>query len=341
MTHRFSEIDYTKGMLVMSMVFGHVITFLDNGQSSLLNQAQTIINLVSFSGFLFCFGFVHWIAYLQKPHIPWMAVLRTSLKCYLAFVVSGFAGRVLVSGKPAGWDLLIRLGALRDITESSEYLLPFALLSILGAAFAPVIKMSTRNGRNLIISTFAFLISTFLPHNAVYDPFVGLFIGGQGFYFFPIIQYLPLFLLGAYLARWNYQYSVAAAGAATTFIAVIAIVAGLQIANIPISRFPPSAFWIYCSATLVYLFYGLGRLVSANFVPNIIRYYLNAVGQNALYYLLLSNLALFAAKALGKGEALRAWQTLVFYFALMATLFFIHYIVIDLERANRAINRPA
>jgi hypothetical protein len=96
---RNSDLDIMKGLLTAGMVFAHLIEFFA-APSLALETLSVFIDLVSFSGFFFCFGFAVWLAYLDGPAARWRAALRTACKCYVAFVVSGSAFRILVDGQP-------------------------------------------------------------------------------------------------------------------------------------------------------------------------------------------------------------------------------------------------
>ncbi|MEI8235338.1 MAG: heparan-alpha-glucosaminide N-acetyltransferase domain-containing protein [Verrucomicrobiota bacterium] len=336
MGHRYLEIDYTKGILTAGMVFGHVVLILGNGQGRLIRMALLLPCLATYSGFLFCFGFAVWVSYLSKPRMRWASILKTALKCYLAFIASGFAWKTLALGQHAGWKLLLSLCFLRDIPSYSEFLLSFSIIMIAAAVAAPAMELFTRNKTNLATSTLAFLAFTLLPKEAIYDPLVGLFLGGSGFFYFPALPYMPLFLLGVYFARRSHDYDMPAAAIA---LLVVAIYGGLEMARISLRRFPPSAVWILSSAALTYLYYGAGRWIDV-FSPNVVKRYLSAVGQHVLYYLLVSNLILFGAAALGVGGTLRQSQVVIFYLGLMIFLFCIQCLTMDLDKVHRSTPAP-
>ena len=110
--------------------------------------------------------------------------------------------------------------------------------------------------------------------------------------------------------------------------------------EIPLSRFPPSATWILCSMGVFFLYYWFAHIVYAKF-PNAIQKYLNAIGQNVLTYLLLSNLILFTCYPLGLTKTLNTTQTLVFFVFIMGFIFFLQYIVLDLKRTNQTMNQES
>lgn len=337
MKKRSEEIDITKGLLTIGMVLAHAIQLLSSGQSRVLNAMSLGANFVSFSGFMFCFGFASWAAYLSQPRLPWPSILRTSVRCYAAFVISGVAFRILVDSVPPSLELIVRVALIRDIPGYSEFLLSFAVITILGAIFRDAIRRATDRLPSLVLAFAVCLAVTFLPSENRYDPVVGQLIGGQGFAFFPTVPYLPLFLLGVFTARHASHVNTQACVLA---LFAVVVFCGLTALEIPIGRFPPSALWVVCSAGLAYLYYGLSNLVQTYAGPRIKGYFI-AVGQHVLRYLLLSNLAFFGCAPLGLRASFGAVQTEAFFAALMAGIYLTHSIPAKFERDRQSIERAA
>jgi hypothetical protein len=112
---RVAHIDAFKGLLVLGMALAHVIQLLGDGSSKLLEFFSFVTNLVSFSGFLMCFGCVSWSAYLRKPATPRRAILSTACKCYLAFVFSGVAYLGFVAKSQVAFVTFVHVAFLRNI----------------------------------------------------------------------------------------------------------------------------------------------------------------------------------------------------------------------------------
>jgi hypothetical protein len=177
---------------------------------------------------------------------------------------------------------------------------------------------------------------TLLPAKLPYVPLISQLIGGQGFIAYPVIQYLPLFLLGIFQARHSDQFN-ARIYFGLAIAGVLLYIMFIFFGN-PLLRFPPSAGWIVCSAGIFFFYAWFAHLVNAKF-PSLIQKYLNAVGQNVLAYLLLSNVVLFTCYPLGLTKSLNATQTLIFFVLLMGFIFFVQFIVIDLKRTNQSMNQ--
>lgn len=336
MQNRNPEIDVTKGILTIGMVFAHVYQLLGNRQNNILESIDYLINWASFSGFLFCFGFVSWIAYLQKVQLPWNNILRTTFKCYIAFIISGVAYRMLIDSETASLALLFRIAAIRDIPAHSEFLLAFAVVTIFGAIFKKYIHIMTMQWKNLLLSTTICLaLPFFMPSIPDYDPLISLFIGNEKFLVYPIIQYFPIFLFGAFVARNQKWFNMRSYLFFSLFGLGILIAGALL--NMPITRFPPSPVWILSSIGFVFLYRGFAEIIWNKF-PNIFKQYLNVVGQNVLFYLLVSNLIIFVGVRLN--HQLSDLQTLLFFVLLMSFVYIIQLISADFKRVHPILDKP-
>jgi hypothetical protein len=103
---------------------------------------------------------------------------------------------------------------------------------------------------------------------------------------FPILQYFPLYLLGMYAARHNLRPHVliGLAGIAAFYIYDHFVAAA--------SRFPPDVIWIAGSAFFTIAWYAAARFLNR---AELAARLLIPIGQNALFYLLTSNILVFAA----------------------------------------------
>ena len=102
------SLDYFKGFLTIGMILAHIVQFFPGGRA--LSYGSDLIDLTAFSGFLFAFGYVCFLAYMgggREPCAFRKRMLRGFLKTLLAFYVSGIACTVLAEGNTS----------LRAITE--------------------------------------------------------------------------------------------------------------------------------------------------------------------------------------------------------------------------------
>lgn len=326
MGKRHTLIDVTKGVLVVGMVFAHILQLLARKPGGLEFFSQ-LANIVSFSGFFFCFGFAGWLAYWRHEHMRWAAVLRTAFRCYAAFVVSGVAFRLGVNGMSFNGPLIWRILLLRDIPGYSEFLLAFPLALLAASVLRPLLIASTRTPAALALTCAGCLTTTFLSPLPGRDPLVGLWIGGMEFAYFPVIPYAPLFLLGVHAARRRLRCSgremLAALG-----VAIICLLGGKL--WLPTGRFPPSLVWVVGSAAMFHLYLGaLENLTNSSWQR--LKRYLESVGRHVLMYLVCSNLVIFLLCGLGFGKTLSSIQTVL---ALLGVML----VCLGVQRASALIN---
>ena len=85
-------------LLTLGMLCGHgiqILAYIDAPASPIRN----FINLVSFTGFCFCFGYVVNLAYYRKTEKYLVRGLRTVFRCYIAYIISGYSFVVIMQGK--------------------------------------------------------------------------------------------------------------------------------------------------------------------------------------------------------------------------------------------------
>lgn len=239
---RFIQIDYMKGILNIGMIFAHTVQFFSKKNDFYL--ISELMNLVCFSGFLFCFGFVSWSSYFSKSNIPYRSHITVMLKCYLAYVISGVSYCILVSKELLNSTLVYKVISLENVPGYSEFLIAFVLFALLGLLFSGFIKLLTKSTVLILITSIACLLINLILTDIKLDSRLELFIGGRGRSYFPVLQYLPLHLLGIYFSRHSIKPSNALNCLA---LVIISIFLYFEIARIAIVRFPPSVAWIFFS----------------------------------------------------------------------------------------------
>jgi len=84
------SIDIYKGILVVLMIFAHVIQFMAEKNIKILSLISLYVNLTTFSGFLFAFGYVCEIAYFRKELCDVKPkMIKTIVKTLFSFYISG------------------------------------------------------------------------------------------------------------------------------------------------------------------------------------------------------------------------------------------------------------
>jgi len=288
MKRRDEAIDVMKGMLVFGMILSHVSGLLSSYNSFPMKHIWLFTGLITFSGFMFSFGYACQFAYFSKDlKTVSQRMLMTALKPLIAFYISGIYWRAFVD-KDFSLRTVARILILKDIPPFSEFLVSFSLI-ILGSLilFNPIQKLVEHPKRFWFVFALL-LLTTFIPYHWITVSQIGLLVGTDKFPTYPILQYSSVFLLGVYFAkhqilqnRWVFLSSLSG------FIAFI--VFQLQTQQAP-SRFPPSLLWIIASIFLVYLYYLIAKkLTKLQRLTDL----LSTWGKNVLFYLLISNILIF------------------------------------------------
>ncbi|WP_123039583.1 acyltransferase family protein [Cohnella candidum] len=292
---RERAIDLFKGLLVLGMVYCHTLQFFSDQQIYPNGQIWIdLINLITFSGFVFSFGYVSQLAYYNKPFresAPRM--LMTALKTLVAFYVSGTAYRLFIDGRLLEWNNIKPILLLQDMPGWSEFLASFTYLMVVGLVlFVPLKWLAERKWLGFAVAGLL-LLTTFIPYGSIHAMKLGPLIGTRDFASFPVVQYFPYYLIGMLFARyrivWDWRVLAGAVLASAAFLWKWLSSEGHPLPE----RFPPSVWWIVGPALLLYGYYLLARLMERYPKPFMI---FEAMGRNVLWYLVMSNVLIFALK---------------------------------------------
>jgi hypothetical protein len=287
---RAADLDLLKTILVVGMIGAHVIELITRAPAPEAQAFAFYIDLISFSGFMFAFGIgVGLPAGTRKTRTAWSRV-RPVLLLLLATYVSELAFVVLVDRQRLMVPLVIDLLTLTRLFGWSEFLATFFVLYALIAVARPVLVRIGQSPILLIAVSALCLAGTLLVSDAPV-PVLAAIIGTTRFASFPLLAYLPWFLLGIwYGSRPLRLWQVIPAAAAT-----LGFWFYMQRFGAPPSRFPPSALWVIAPAAplLIYLF--VSRAVAAGLrIPRA----LLVPGRHVLSFLVLSNLIIFTTRHL-------------------------------------------
>lgn len=303
---RDKSIDVGRGLLVIMMVYGHVMQFFGDSQIfPVMGTMIDVINLTVFPTFVFYFGATAVLAYLKKPYLAALpGMLRTTLRAYIVFCLSGVGYRVLRENKAFAVGTVRRVMQLTDIPGWSEFLIAFALYGLLMiVGYAVFDYLSRRPAACLFVSALCLGCCFLVPYERI-SVRLSLLIGGREFAYFPVVQYMPYFLAGMLYARGDRRIR-----RGLVIVSVIASLAGVahwHFIGFP-SRFPPSWGWILLPGALVSAVVLLSNAICTlagswlGRIADALCGVLGHFGGASLYYLLGSNLVLFTLA--GKGAA--------------------------------------
>ncbi len=306
--NRDHSLDVFKGLLVVLMTWCHVLQFFGDASLFPLNQSlETAANLLVFPGFVFAFGAAAEYAWYKKPFMQSAPrVITAALKALGAFYLSGLAFRVVREGKPFTWATTRRILLMQDLPGWSEFLAAFFMLALVAMALYFPLNAVRRRPWALAVLGLAALAMCLIPYHQVSHPLLRLLVGTTAYASFPVVQYLPYFLLGVWYARGGRR------GWGLPVIALTMTAAGvLRAAALGVlpNRFPPDYGWVLLPAAglaaLMVLAMGLERLRFGKLSLLEPRRVLVNLGINSLYYLLAGNLVLFTLSGRGTPPQLR------------------------------------
>lgn len=270
-----------KGWLTILMVLSHLTyTF----SIEWISKFNTYVNLTTFSGFLFCFGYVCWKAYIEKERENMAKRIgKGALKSLLAFYICGIG--FYANGTVQNWERVIFLQIIPGMTE---FLFSFCLMYIMVLIFRKRLKkLSWGNG--IVISMISLAATAVFPFESITSPVMGSVFGTTAYCSFPLMAYLVYFITGILLAKygiifdkWLFLLTCSSTG---TFFAFCRIQGTLP------RRFPPTVWWVLGGNLFVYLYYCMFKLIAwkgKSIKPFVF------IGKYTLVFLVVSNLLLFA-----------------------------------------------
>lgn len=180
---RNRNIDIMKILLVIGMIIGHCIQLVGKYSVKTTNISN-LINLITFSGFIFCFGNSVSIAYLNKnKEIVIKKMIKNIIELLIVFYISGIGYEFFIV-KNFSLLKLKKILTLSHIPGYSEFLISFLIFNIFTIIF--------------FITT---LMLTFIPYRFINNVKLGLIIGSDKFVCFPVIQYSGYYILGMYFQK--------------------------------------------------------------------------------------------------------------------------------------------
>jgi len=285
---RAADLDLLKTLLVIAMIGAHVVQLVTLRPRPEANVFAEYANLVSFSGFMFAFGIG---LGLPKPkgrkRTPWQLV-RPSLLLLCAVYASSFGFAMLVDRKPLTMQLAIDVVTMQRLFGWSEFLATFFMLSVVTLVARPALLAIGRNPWLLVGASVACLATTWIRTDAIV-PLLPTLVSHTQFANFPLLPYLPWFLLGI----WYGTHPVRA----WHFVPALAVTGYLywvtwQTGEFP-GRFPPTILWIVGPAAILLGYLAFCRWLAARVT---IAPMLLVPGRHVLSFLVLSNLGLFATR---------------------------------------------
>ena len=221
--------------------------------------------------------------------------------------------------KPAP-EKIFSILVFNHIPLLSEFIIAFALFLVVAILFRRPIAWLLQHPIYFFVLNVFLLACIFLPVQNIQSTYLGLFIGTTQFSAYPVVQYYPLFLLGAYFAFRNIKAHLL--GLAVCLAGIVGVELLLSLWGTP-ARFPPGLGWILYSVPFVFFWYFCSRYSGR--IPYLAPF-LARIGTNSLFFLLVSNLFFLTAPAtLGQNFTLK--YCLILTTVLVASIYFLATII--------------
>ena len=307
---RAADLDLLKTLLVWGMITAHCIQLLAVRPKPPALAISDFINLITFSGFMFAFGLG---VGLSKRDKGWGQRLWPVLLLVLATWISELAFITLVDKQPLTPDLLVSVFTLSRLYGWSEFLASFAVLYLIIAVARPLLVRIATSPLLLCATILLCFGSTWIVVS-LDVPLLATIVGTTNFASFPLLAYLPWFLVGIAFGRDR-----ARPGRIDWLLAAIASAAFAYYlwrygGELP-GRFPPTILWIVGPALPILLYLVVSRALAATGrVPRL----LLAPGRHVLASLLLSNLVIFGLRNQFGYRIGAWWWTPIFAVGLIA-----------------------
>lgn len=326
---RDPSLDLLKTMLVGGMISAHVIQLVTRRPGPWAVAWSDLVNLVTFSGFMLAFGLGLGLTAGSARPRPLADRLRTAWRVLLAVWASSFGFLLLVEREALTGRLALDVLTTRVLFGWSEFLTSFLVLYLLIAVARPWLVAAGARGEWLVVASALSLASTMVATDRLW-PLVGGLVGHRQYPNFPLLAYLPWFLVGVHLGARRRPL-----GAADLALGLVATgtfaLAWWRQGWMP-ERFPPSVPWILGPGLVLALYLGLVERVAPRIPrPDIVL----AAGRHVLASLVVSNLAIFAIRFVFGRPVRGGWAILGASVALIA-LVTLWAVLID-RRSRRTI----
>lgn len=294
---RYQHLDIMKIIFLFLMILNHVIAFYSLN-TTWKKDLCLHINVIAYSGFMFCLGQGMQIAYFDKTRKEVAPKLAKHFLLTMAvyYTCSIFFFCMPTISLPDVVDVLL----LRKIVGYTEFIFSMALVYLVVLVFFNLFQKIISDKKWMILAIVTCLIATFFPYQLIKSRVLTLLIGGVAYETsYPFLQYAPYFLLGAYLQKNKVKYSLSLLIGTGVCTSIFVLYRALHNWGYP-ERFPPDIFWILGGAFFVYVVYLLSLKLSTLkcFAIKQVAFLIELMGSHMIIYLFVSTIVLFATRFL-------------------------------------------
>lgn len=283
------SIDVLKTLLVIGMITAHVYQ-LCTLPTLVMGVFSLYINWITFSGFLFVFGYLNYKIYLSKSLKDVKAnLIRNCKKLLLYYYISAFSYVFLIS-KDINLFEIIKVLLFWRIGGYSEFLLSFFMVNLLLLLCFNYVKRCLNNKVCCSFFILFSLAATYIPYQFIHIPIIGTLIGTDRFACFPVLQYSSFYILGAICGKWQKKFNMKVFSY-TFFLTLVGCIYVIC-SGVP-TRFPPHLMWICLPQLIIYIYFIVSIKIEAFIPKGIISHFVYICGKHTIDYLLFSNLIIF------------------------------------------------
>jgi hypothetical protein len=236
------HLDTVKGLAVIAMSFVHVNIFFLDSSNVVLDSITKWGAISCFSSFLLISGILVGKSISKGKKPSWFKTVKEIFYIYLVYLIIGLLSWYVTKGRlsvPEIDSIII----LKELPLLSEYLINFLLLNLLlKLCYGCIKKISKSVILTILISVAVYILGQYLYSIEFFNNvwFKGLFVGIGDYHYFPLLQYLPIYLLGIYLGRKDKKtYFIYA------FVILLISYFVLKVFNLSSwRRFPPSSLFL-------------------------------------------------------------------------------------------------
>ena len=156
---RDTGIDILKGFLVLGMILGHAISLWHVSFPG-KDYVQLILDLVAFSGFMFCFGYVTQLSYFGRDFVSYKRIFGTIYRPLIAFYILAVFFEIANQKQLLGWQDYLNILLLQQLPSFTEFLPAFSLTLLVSRALAKPLRWLVQSRLRYLVASFILLATT-------------------------------------------------------------------------------------------------------------------------------------------------------------------------------------
>ncbi len=345
---RNSQIDITKGLLCIIMVFSHYSRLQCN--DIMTHTVSAVAHWMTFPTFAFCFGYACQKAYIDKMPNHTSKALYTSYKCFASyFVITVFA---LMTDPAFSKEMLTNYAFFESSHPYASFIMPYGIFALIVAFFPKFLIWSSGSAKRIFFVLMISISLTFLHLIVNWDDYnpaaiIGFIIGDSGQaqgYFYPITHFLPVYLMGMYFSKNNILNPDKKLVAAAVIFFVLFYSIRLYDYMSPaearfnlITRKPTSFLVVLQSmASPIILYVVSGYVLKC--LPDFVCKFLNYMGYNLLYFLVISTMIFFFMTNIPAMTNLNGVYAILGFVLEFYAMYFISTIAVPKNKTNKSIS---